>query len=81
MGLRVLRYRLMIAKLPIRHLWERRSRGAMENIIDSTLDNEWEQMMEEAREIGLTPEDVRQFLRRKVVYGQFEVNETSGNVS
>jgi len=53
----------------------------MENIIDSTLDNEWEQMMEEAREIGLTPEDVRQFLRRKVVYGQFEVNETSGNVS
>jgi hypothetical protein len=36
----------------------------MENKIGSTLDKEWKQMLSEAREIGLTPEEVRQFLLR-----------------
>ncbi|WP_280770468.1 anti-repressor SinI family protein [Salipaludibacillus daqingensis] len=47
----------------------------------TTLDKEWEQMMTEARKIGLKPEDVRKFLRQKSAEQHFNVNEASGNVS
>lgn len=71
----------MMAELPIRHLWERGSRVAMESLIGSTLDKEWERMMADAREIGLTVENVRNFLRKKAVHKEFNVDENSENVS
>ena len=37
----------------------------MEEKKDTGIDKEWEKLMEEAWEIGLTPEDIRLFLQER----------------
>ncbi|UTR13612.1 anti-repressor SinI family protein [Salipaludibacillus sp. LMS25] len=37
----------------------------MDRKLHSTLDREWERLIREARQRGLTPHDVRQFLEEK----------------
>ncbi|WP_416148681.1 anti-repressor SinI family protein [Salipaludibacillus sp. HK11] len=54
----------------------------MENTFGSTLDKEWVKLMEEAREIGMTPEDVLQFFNHRKSEKSFIVlNDQKGNVS
>ncbi|WP_142303593.1 anti-repressor SinI family protein [Evansella halocellulosilytica] len=36
----------------------------MENYNRTDFDKEWEKLLIEAREIGITPEDVREFLKK-----------------
>ncbi len=72
----------MIAGPPIRQTWERRSKEEMEKKLHSTLDREWERLIREARQRGLTPHDVRCFLaekqREKNVY---DIKQVSGGNS
>ncbi|WP_280769585.1 anti-repressor SinI family protein [Salipaludibacillus daqingensis] len=48
----------------------------MEKIVNSTLDKEWERLMREAREIGMTVEEVSHFLREKTPKKSFHVYGT-----
>ncbi|SES01322.1 anti-repressor SinI family protein [Salipaludibacillus aurantiacus] len=53
----------------------------MENIVHSTLDKEWEQLMVEAKEIGMTTEEVRTFFQQSLNnLPASDINHQKGNV-
>lgn len=55
--------------------------GEMENTVHSTLDKEWEQLMVEAKEIGMTTEEVRTFFQESLNnLPASDINHEKGNV-